>query len=59
MVVHNTASRPTFIRREIKPFINVTISTLNMAPKITHWEVEDETLTEYQYMYIEIERMGI
>lgn len=57
MVVHNTGLRPTFIRGESKSFIDVTISTSNMASKITHWAVlEDESLTEHQYIYFEIER---
>ncbi|KAK9702963.1 Endonuclease-reverse transcriptase [Popillia japonica] len=59
MVGHNTGLRPTFIRGETKSFIDVTISTENIASKIRHWQVlEDETLTEHRCIYFEIGKAG-
>ncbi|KAK9729428.1 hypothetical protein QE152_g15957 [Popillia japonica] len=55
IVGHNTGLRPTFIRGETKSFIDVTISTQNIASKLMHWEVlEDEIIRGETKSFIDV-----
>lgn len=56
LVVHNNGDTPTFQRGESKSFIDVTISTSNLAGRIKGWRVsEEESLSLHNHIHFEIE----
>lgn len=59
MGVLNDGKKPTFIRGQSKSYIDVTCSTNKIQKEIRKWEVlDDETLTEHQYITFEISSNG-
>lgn len=59
MVVHNKGGRPTFVRGTSEPYIDVTISTDNIAKSIDIWEVLDiKSLTEHRYILFDCQKVG-
>ncbi|KAG5870209.1 hypothetical protein JTB14_017950 [Gonioctena quinquepunctata] len=51
LIVQNRGSKPTFVRRATRSFIDVTLASQKIAKSITNWRVLDnETLTEHEFM---------
>nr|CAI5849890.1 unnamed protein product [Callosobruchus analis] len=52
LVVHNTGNKPTFSRGLTQSYIDVTISTSNLAKDIDKWEVlDEESLSNHHFIY--------
>nr|CAI5835676.1 unnamed protein product [Callosobruchus analis] len=55
LVVHNTGNKPTFSRGLTQSYIDVTISTSNLAKDIDKWEVlDEESLSDHHFIYFEV-----
>nr|CAI5866919.1 unnamed protein product [Callosobruchus analis] len=55
LVVPNTGDKPTFSRWLIQSYIDVTISTPNLAKDIAKWEVlDEESLSDHHFIYSEV-----
>ncbi|KAK9730435.1 Endonuclease-reverse transcriptase [Popillia japonica] len=55
LVVHNNGGAPTFVRGRTESYIDVTLSTRKISPRITNWKVmEEENLTEHRYICYEV-----
>lgn len=55
LVVQNNGSNPTFVRREQRSIIDITLSCGNAAQDIINWSVrEEESLSLHRYIYFEL-----
>ncbi|KAG5899692.1 hypothetical protein JTB14_030089 [Gonioctena quinquepunctata] len=51
--------KPTFVRRQTESYIDITCKTSNIQKGISYWQIlEEETLTEHQYIYSSISTGG-
>lgn len=56
MVAHNQGQLPTFVRGSSASFIDVTLSTTNIAKKVGNWEVlQGETLSDHKHIRFDIQ----
>ncbi|KAJ8911217.1 hypothetical protein NQ315_014929 [Exocentrus adspersus] len=59
LVVHNEGTTPTWSRGEQRSYIDVTLSTLQIARKVRNWEVlDDESLSDHRFICMELLKDG-
>ncbi|KAG5880878.1 hypothetical protein JTB14_038089 [Gonioctena quinquepunctata] len=51
LIVQNRGSKPTFMRRATRSFIDVALASQKIAKYITNWRVlDDESLTDHKFI---------